>query len=123
MTCPASCQFRGEEDRLRTVACQLVLAEDFQDFAEINKVGLDQLLIRHLRGPAGDNDIVHKRIWTVQVLEKILHHALELGVARMWTQEGQNVPPKCGIVWLYLGRWDTKTCPRQDGCPAALRKA
>ena len=43
--------------------------------------------------------------------------------ARVWTQEGQNVPPECGILWLYLGRWDMKTSLRENGCPAGLGKA
>ena len=43
--------------------------------------------------------------------------------ARVWTQEGQDVPPECGILWLCLGRWDKKTSPRKNVCPAALGKA
>ena len=72
---------RGEEDRLRAVARQLVLAAGFEEFAEIEEVGFDQLLIHHLRCSAGHNDIVQEWICTVQSSERILRHALQLAVA------------------------------------------
>ena len=100
---------------METILFQKHKSLDLQEFCSIY---IDDLLIAT---PLGKNFDECLKLHEEQV-RKVLE-VLSTREARVWTQEGQDVPPECGILWLCLGRWDKKTSPRKNGCPAALGKA
>ena len=88
---------------------------DLQKFCSIY---IDDLLIATPLGKKFYDDLKLHEEQVCKVLEVLRQEKLLCG-----PKKGKMFLQSVEDLWLCLGRWDKKTGPRENGCPAAMGKA
>ena len=100
---------------METIFFQKHKSLNLQEFCSIY---IDDLLIATPLGKNFDECLKLHEEQVRKVLEVLRQEKLVCG-----PKKGKMFLPERGILWLCLGRWDKKTGPRENGCPAAMGKA